>query len=187
VSSPCPRAIIGSTIRRAPHVPAHIKPLRVNGRPKSDFEVEPRLEAMAHDGFDIQVLIPNNSPFYYDVDAELGANVSRAYNQAISRVLKKHPNKFIGIAAAREKAKRRPKDCFNNFYFSFGSEDLTLPDVVKRIGSSRLMIGSDYPHPDGTSPNTISMLKARQGLTQQDIDNLLGGTAAEFFGLKQYL
>ena len=55
---------------------------------------------MAHDGFDIQVLIPNNSPFYYDVDAELGANVSRAYNQAISRVLKKHPNKFIGIAAA---------------------------------------------------------------------------------------
>jgi predicted TIM-barrel fold metal-dependent hydrolase len=49
------------------------------------------------------------------------------------------------------------------------------------------MIGSDYPHPDGTSPNTVSMLKARQGLTQQDIDNLLGGTAAEFFGLKQYL
>jgi aminocarboxymuconate-semialdehyde decarboxylase len=281
---------------RAPFVPAHIKPLRVNGRPRSDFEAEPRLKAMAHDGFDIQVLIPNNAPFYYDVDAEMGANVSRAYNQAISRILKKYPNKFIGIAAAplqdvkrgiaeaefaikelgllsviiyqningkdldgdflwpfyeavermdvplsvhgvdsgplmgierfarfnldvclgfpfevftaisalifsgvldrfpalkfgffeigigwipwlldrldmaydarpaaREKAQRRPKDCFNNFYFSFGSEDSTLPDVVKRIGSSRLMIGSDYPHPDGTSPNTVSMLKARQG------------------------
>ena len=305
---------------RAPFVPAHIKPLRVDGRPKSDFKVEPRLEAMAHDGFDIQVLIPNNSPFYYDVDPEVGANVARSYNQAIARILKKYPNKFIGIAAAplqdvkrgfaeaefavkelglhsviiyqningkdldgdflwpfyeavermdvplsvhgvdsgplmgierfarfnldvclgfpfevftaisalifsgvldrfptlkfgffevgigwipwlldrlemaydarpaaREKARRRPKDYFNSFYFSFGSEDSTLPDVVKRIGSSRLMIGSDYPHPDGTSPNTVSMLKARQGLTQQDIDNLLGGTAAEFFGLKQYL
>lgn len=301
-------------------VPVHIKPLRVNGRPKSDFEIEPRLQAMAQDGFDMQVLIPNNSPFYYDVDADMGADVSRSYNKAISRILKKYPNKFIGIAAAplqnvklaiaeaeyaikelglhsvivyqnvngkdldseflwpfyetiekmsvplsvhgvdsgplmgieryarfnldvclgfpfevftaisaltfsglldrfptlkfgffevgigwipwlldrlemaydarpaaREKATRRPKNCFDNFYFSFGSEDSTLPDVVKRIGSSRLMIGSDYPHPDGTSPNTIAMLQAREGLTKQDIDNLAGGTAAEFFGLKQYL
>ena len=301
---------------RAPFVPAHIKPLRVGGRPKSDFEVEPRIEAMAQDGFDLQVLIPNNSPFYYDVEPEMGAAVSRSYNRAISRILKKYPNKFIGIAAiplqdvqraiveaeyairelglhslivyqnvngkdldseflwpfyeeaaklnaplsvhgvdsgpllgverfarynldvclgfpfevftaiaalvfsgvldrlptlrfgffevgigwvpwlidrlemaydarpaARQKTGRRPKDCFDNFYFSFGSEDSTLPDVVKRIGSGHLMIGSDYPHPDGTSPNTISMLKAHSGLTPQDVDNLLGGTAAEFFGL----
>ena len=83
----------------------------------------------------------------------------------------------------REKAKRRPKDCFNNFYFSFGSEDSTLLDVVKRIGSSRLMVGSDFPHPDGTSPNTISMLKTRSGLSARDFDNLLGSTAAEFFGV----
>jgi aminocarboxymuconate-semialdehyde decarboxylase len=305
---------------RAPFVPEHIKPLRVNGRPKSNFEIEPRLAAMAQDGFDMQVLIPNNAPFYYDVNGDMGANVSRAYNQSIARILKKYPNKFIGIAAvplqdielaiseaeyavkelglhsvimyqnvngkdldseflwpfyqavekmavplsvhgvdsgpllgverfarynldvclgfpfevftaistlifsgvldrfptlrfgyfevgigwipwlldrlemaydarpaAREKANRRPKDCFSNFFFSFGSEDSTLPDVVNRIGSSRLMIGSDYPHPDGTSPNTIAMLQARAGLSQRDLDNLLGGTAAEFFGFKQLL
>jgi predicted TIM-barrel fold metal-dependent hydrolase len=52
--------------------------------------------------------------------------------------------------------------------------------VVKRIGTGQLMIGSDYPHPDGTFPNTVSMLQAREGLTKQDIDNLLGGTAAKF-------
>ena len=305
---------------RVPFVPAHIKPLRIGGHPKSNFEIEPRLAAMAQDGFDMQVLIPNNSPFYYDVDAAMGANVSRAYNQAISRILKKHPKKFIGIAAvplqdiklaiaeaqyavkelglhsvimyqnvngkdldgeflwpfyqameklavplsvhgvdsgpllgverfarfnldvclgfpfevftaiaslifsgvldrfptlkfgyfevgigwipwlldrlemtydarpaARAQTTRRPKDCFNNFYFSLGSEDSTLPDVVKRIGSSRLMIGSDYPHPDGTSPNTISMLESREGLSRHDLDNLLGNTAAEFFGLKRFL
>jgi aminocarboxymuconate-semialdehyde decarboxylase len=301
---------------RAPHVPEHIKPLRVSGRPKSDYEIEPRLGAMAQDGFDMQVLIPNNSPFYYDVDAAMGAAVSRAFNRAISRILKRYPNKFIGIAAAplqdipraiteaefaikelglhsviiyqnvngqdldseflwplyesvekmgvplsvhgvdsglllgveryarfnldvclgfpfevftaistlvfsgvldrfpalkfgffevgigwipwlidrlemaydarpaaRGRTRRRPKDCFDNFYFSFGSEDSTLPDVVKRFGSARLMIGSDFPHPDGTSPNTVSMLKAREGLTQGDIDNLLGNTAADFFGV----
>ena len=50
--------------------------------------------------------------------------------------------------------------------------------MVKRIGSSRLMIGSDYPHPDGTSPNTIAMLKTRSGLSSQDFDSLLGSTAA---------
>jgi hypothetical protein len=72
-SSPYRRAVIGSTIRRTPHVPAHIKPLRINGRPKSDFEIEPRLAAMAQDGFDMQVLIPNNSPFNYDVDGDIGA------------------------------------------------------------------------------------------------------------------
>jgi aminocarboxymuconate-semialdehyde decarboxylase len=302
---------------REAFVPEHIKPLRLNGHRPSDLDVEPRLRAMAEDGFDMQVLIPNNAPFYYDVDGAMGASVSRSFNKAISRILNRYPNKFIGIApaplqdvklavaeaeyavkelglhaiivyqnvngndldseflwpfyerveklgvplavhgvdsgpllgveryarfnldvclgfpfevftaiaslifsgvvdrfpslkwgffevgvgfipwlidrleaaydareAARKNAKRRPKDCFDSFYFSLGPDDSTLTDVVKRIGANRLMIGSDYPHPDGTSPNTISMLKARAGLTAQDIENLLGDTAAEFFGLK---
>ena len=266
----------------------------------------------------MQVLIPNNAPFYYDVDAGMGASVSRSFNQAISRILQRYPNKFIGIApvplqdvklaireaefaikdlglhaliiyqnvngkdldgeflwpfydcvqklgvplvvhgvdsgpllgverygrfnldvclgfpfevftgiaalifsgvldrfpelkwgffevgvgfipwlvdrleaaydareAARKNSSRRPKDCFGNFYFSLGPDDSTLTDVVKRIGSTRLMIGSDYPHPDGTSPNTISMLKTRDRLTPADIDNLLGATAADFFGIER--
>src|SRR5262249_8172361 len=53
--------------------------------------------------------------------------------------------------AAREKARRRPKECFGNFYFSLGADDSTWPDVAKRIGTNRMMIGSDYPHPDGLS------------------------------------
>jgi aminocarboxymuconate-semialdehyde decarboxylase len=304
---------------REAFVPAHIKPLRQGGHDPSAFDPEPRIAAMTQDGFNMQVLIPNNSPFYYDVDGRMGANVSRSYNQAIARILKRYPNKFIGIAAtplqdiklaiteaehaikglglhsvivyqningkdldseflwpfyecveklgvplavhgvdsgplmgverfarfnldvclgfpfeiftaiaalifsgvverfpnlkwgffevgvgfvpwlidrlesaydAREAARKylkgRPKDSFNNFYFSLGADDSTLPDVVRRIGAKRLMIGSDYPHPDGTSPNTVTLLKQREGLSAQDIDNLLGGTAAEFFGLKQY-
>jgi aminocarboxymuconate-semialdehyde decarboxylase len=303
---------------REPFVPAHIKALRLRGHAPSELEVEPRLEAMAQDGFDMQVLIPNNAPFYYDVDAEMGANVSRSFNRAIARILKRYPNKFIGIApaplqdvelavreaefavkelglhsvivyqnvngknlddellwpfyeavekldvpvsvhgvdsgpllgverfarfnldvclgfpfevftaiaslifsgvverfpgirwgffevgvgfipwlidrleaaydareAARRYIKKRPKDYFKNFYFSLGADDSTLPDVVKRIGTDRLMIGSDYPHPDGTFPKTVGMLRAREGLTDKDIDNLLGDTAAEFFGMKR--
>src|SRR5439155_24468798 len=89
--------------------------------------------------------------------------------------------------ADRERATRRPQQCFNQFYFSPGADHSTLPAVVKRIGSSRLMIGSDYPHPAGTFPNTVTMLERREGLAKQDIENLLVCTAANFFGLDQYL
>jgi aminocarboxymuconate-semialdehyde decarboxylase len=302
---------------REPFVPQHIKPLRQGGHGRGDLEVEPRIEAMVKEGFDAQVLIPNNAPFYYDVDGAMGASVSRSFNKAVARLLKRYPSKFIGVAtaplqnvnlaieeteyavkelglnaviiyqningkdldseflwpfyecverlgvpllvhgvdsgplmgverfarfnldvclgfpfevfmaisalifsgtvdrfpnlrwgffevgigfipwlidrlettydarpAAREHARRRPRECFDNFYFSFGADDSTLTEVVKRIGSNKLMIGSDYPHPDGTFPRTVAMLKAREGLAKQDIDNLLGGTAAKFFGLQ---
>ena len=43
------------------------------GRPWSDFEIAPRLAAMAQDGFDMQVLIFNNPTFYYVVNAAMGA------------------------------------------------------------------------------------------------------------------
>ena len=303
---------------REPFVPQHIKLLRENGSDASEVELEPRIEAMAKDGFDMQVLIPNNAPFYYDVDAELGASVSRSFNSAIARILQKYPKKFIGVApaplqnvelaigemehaitklglhgvivyqningkdldseflwpfyqraeklgvpllvhgvdsgpligveryarfnldvclgfpfevflaiaalcfggiverfpklkfgffevgcgfipwlidrlettydarpAARSKTKMRPRECFGNFYFSLGADDSTLPDIVRRIGSSRLMIGSDYPHPDGTYPNTVNMVAKNKELTEKDKDNLLGLTAGHFFNLDE--
>ena len=121
-----------------------------------------------------------------DQGPRVGALPTRRYRHRLDTLAARPVGNGLRCSpAARERTKRRPKDCFNNFYFSFGSEDSTLPDVVKCIGSSRLMIGSDYPHPDGTSPNTVSMLQAREGPTQRDVDNLLGGTAAEFFGLKR--
>jgi aminocarboxymuconate-semialdehyde decarboxylase len=303
---------------REPFVPRHIQPLRQGGHNPADLEVEPRIEAMVKEGFDAQVLIPNNAPFYYDVDGAMGASVSRSFNKAVARLLTRYPSKFIGVAtaplqnvnlaiqeteyavkelglnaiivyqningkdldseflwpfyecverlgvpllvhgvdsgplmgverfarfnldvclgfpfevfmaisalifsgtvdrfpklrwgffevgigfipwlidrlettydarpAAREHARQRPRECFDNFYFSFGADDSTLTEVVKRIGSNKLMIGSDYPHPDGTFPRTVAMLKAREGLAKHDIDNLLGGTAAKFFGLQR--
>ena len=302
---------------RAAFVPEHIKQIRRKGHAPEELQAHPRLGAMASDGFAMQVLIPNNAPFYYDVDGELGASVSRSFNSAIGRILKRYPGKFIGVApiplqaprlaidemnyaikelglhgvivyqnvnrkdlddeslwpvyeraeslgvpilvhgvdsgpllgverfarfnldvclgfpfevfqaasalifggvierfpnlkfgffevgvgfipwfidrlemaydarpAARAKINRRPADYFKNLYFSLGADDSTLADTVKRVGSSKFMIGSDYPHPDGTAPNTIKMVEAREGLTAQDKDNLLGATAAEFFNLK---
>jgi hypothetical protein len=39
----------------------------------------------------------------------------------------------------------------------------TRAHQVEELLSSRLMIGSDFLHPDGTAPNTSSMLEAVQG------------------------
>jgi aminocarboxymuconate-semialdehyde decarboxylase len=262
------------------------------------------------------VLIPSNSPFYYDIDPKLGASVCRSFNKAIAKILQQHPNRFIATApvplqdipsaieemeyatqelgiqsviiyqnvngkdldseflwpfyqraekigvpllvhgcdsgpllgveryarfnldvclgfpfeifmaistlifggvierfpklkfgffevgvgfipwlidrfetaydsrpAARAKISTRPKDCFGNFFFSLGADDSMLSDVVKRIGSEHLMVGSDYPHSDGTYPNTIRMIEGNPALGAKDKDNLLGGSAALFFGL----
>jgi hypothetical protein len=89
--------------------------------------------------------------------------------------------------AARAKVQRRPKECFGSFYFSLGADDSTLPDVVRRVGSNRLMIGSDYPHPDGTFPSTTKMVEGNGGLPWSDKNNVLGGTAAGFFNLQHTL
>lgn len=296
--------------------PDHLKPVRHVGHDPSEFDIERRLNALAEGGFDMHVLIPNNSPFYYDVDPNLGASVCRSFNKAIARILKDHPNRFIGTApvplqdtnlaiqemeyaikelglhsviiyqnlngkdldcellwpfyekaealeipllvhgcdsgpllgveryarynldvplgfafevfmaistlicsglverfprlkfgffevgvgfvpwlvdrletayearpAVRAKTSMKPKECFKNFFFSLGADDSTLPHVVDRMGSARLMVGSDYPHFDGSHPNTIRMIEANQALNQKDKENLLGGTAAAFFGL----
>jgi aminocarboxymuconate-semialdehyde decarboxylase len=48
--------------------------------------------------FDMQVLIPQPAIFYPDVEPRLGASVCRSYNNAIGRIVKGFPGKFIGLA-----------------------------------------------------------------------------------------
>ena len=51
------------------------------------------------------------------------------------------------------------------------------------IGSGQMMWGSDYPHPEGSWPNTpASMLDSFKGLPEADVDAMLGGNAIDFYG-----
>lgn len=67
-------------------------------RPRGFWETEPRIEFLDKVGIDIQVLVPSNPPFHYDVEPELAMSVCQSHNNAIARVLKKHPGRFIGLA-----------------------------------------------------------------------------------------
>jgi aminocarboxymuconate-semialdehyde decarboxylase len=69
-----------------------------NARPRVPGDDPARRVAdMAESQFDIQVLVPNNGPFYYDVDPKLALSVCRSYNNSIGRIVKKYPGKFIGL------------------------------------------------------------------------------------------
>jgi aminocarboxymuconate-semialdehyde decarboxylase len=86
---------------RQRNIPDYARPLPnpFNPRPRSSGN-DPvvRIADMAKANIDMQVLVPSNGSFYYDVEHELAASVCRSYNNAIGRILAKHPGKFIGLA-----------------------------------------------------------------------------------------
>lgn len=61
------------------------------------WEPEKRIEVLDGLGIDMQVLVPSNDCFHYDVDLDLAESVCRSYNNAISRVLRQFPGRFIGL------------------------------------------------------------------------------------------
>lgn len=56
-----------------------------------------RAEFMKKDGFDVQVLIPDNRPLIYECDAELGRQLARAYNDTVAEDIR-DDRRFIGVA-----------------------------------------------------------------------------------------
>jgi predicted TIM-barrel fold metal-dependent hydrolase len=56
-------------------------------------------------------------------------------------------------------------------------------EMRHQIGLQTIMWGSDYPHPEGTWPLTRRMLvEVFGGLPETEIEAMLGGNAADFYG-----
>ena len=69
------------------------------GRPERGmWDPEARIEFMERVGVDRQALVPDTDPYHYDVEPELATSVCQAYNNAVSRVLKRYPGRFLGLA-----------------------------------------------------------------------------------------
>jgi predicted TIM-barrel fold metal-dependent hydrolase len=57
-------------------------------------------------------------------------------------------------------------------------------ELRHEIGIGALMWGTDYPHPEGTWPLTQKMMvETLHGLPDDEIAAILGGNAAEFYGI----
>lgn len=66
--------------------------------PEYLYKPELRIQEMDKTNVDIQVLSMMAPLARYDIDPQLGVGYSRIQNEAISKVVKTHPNRFVGLA-----------------------------------------------------------------------------------------
>lgn len=62
-----------------------------------------------------------------------------------------------------------------------------LPVAVQALGGGRVIYASDFPHELEYEeyPEGIEELKARDDLTEAEREDVLGGAARQFYGLKR--
>lgn len=81
----------------------------------------------------------------------------------------------------------QPSDYFKR-NCGIGASCVRRADIENRneIGLQQIMWGSDFPHPEGTWPNTNTYYKDTfSGIPEEDGRKILGGNAVEFYGLDQ--
>ena len=61
------------------------------------WDLTARKAAMDQEGFDVQVLIPDNRPFLYELGHQLGNSMAMAFNDYASAAVKNEP-RFIGVS-----------------------------------------------------------------------------------------
>ena len=78
----------------------------------------------------------------------------------------------------------KPSEYFRRQVFlGAGFTDADEVDVVDRLGADHLMWGSDYPHIEGTWPNSQQMLSQQfAGRSDLEVARLVGGNAADLYG-----
>ena len=78
----------------------------------------------------------------------------------------------------------KPSEYFRSQVFlGAGFTDTDEVDVVDRLGADHLMWGSDYPHIEGTWPNSQEVLGQQlAGRSDHEVARLVGGNAADLYG-----
>ncbi|CAJ61280.1 MULTISPECIES: amidohydrolase family protein [Frankia] len=86
----------------------------------------------------------------------------------------------------RPKLSRLPSEIiFRQVYTSFQHDRSAVP-TVEALGYDKVMWGSDYPHLEGTFPNTQKVLhELFDGVDQAVIDRITEGTMRELFDLPE--
>jgi len=82
------------------------------------------------------------------------------------------------------KPKRAPIEYLDRLYFSVRTNEALLGVLIERYGHQNWVVGTDYPHADtmGSWPNTVPIINAREDLSAQAKDGILGQNALRLFG-----
>jgi predicted TIM-barrel fold metal-dependent hydrolase len=84
----------------------------------------------------------------------------------------------------RSHLKRKPSEYFRSNVF-VGASCMPRREVEQRhaIGLANIMWGSDYPHPEGSWPETRRQMRdSLSGVPEDDLAAMLGGNAARVYG-----
>jgi predicted TIM-barrel fold metal-dependent hydrolase len=87
-------------------------------------------------------------------------------------------------ALMKGKISKLPSDYFGTNIF-IGASTMSKEEIRRRhaIGCDAVMWGTDYPHPEGTWPNTVERLRNDfREVPVEDAVKMLGGTAARCYG-----
>lgn len=81
--------------------------------------------------------------------------------------------------------RRKPSEYIagGQFFFGFEIEESTLPFVISRIGSDKLLYASDYPHWDSAWPNTVQTFLSRSDISDGDKNQILADNPLRLYGL----
>jgi aminocarboxymuconate-semialdehyde decarboxylase len=133
--------MIAALQREVPKIAPHMKSidadsalLEVAGTPYRPFprggwDLERRFSEMAAAEVDVQVLSAAPQTYLYDQDASLGAACASLQNDEIAKLVKAHPDRFLGIATLPLQAPQRAAD--------------ELRRAVRTLGFRGAMIGSN--------------------------------------------
>ena len=134
-------AMIAALQREVPKIAPHMKSidadsalLEVAGTPYRPFprggwDLERRFTEMDAAEVDVQVLSAAPQTYLYDQDASLAAACASLQNDEIAKLVKTHPNRFVGIATLPLQAPQRAAD--------------ELRHAVRTLGFRGAMIGSN--------------------------------------------
>ena len=82
---------------------------------------------------------------------------------------------------ARQRMSQPPSNSFGRILAdSIVHDPEALAFLVKRMGVERVLLGTDYPFPMGDQ-DPVGLIRSTPGLTDQDVESILGGNAARFF------
>ena len=76
---------------------------------------------------------------------------------------------------------KKPSEYIRNLYYDtlvYGTEN--LQHLIKEVGISQLMIGTDHDF-GMTNRNAVAHLLSAEGLSDDDIESILNGTAKRLF------
>jgi predicted TIM-barrel fold metal-dependent hydrolase len=79
----------------------------------------------------------------------------------------------------------RPSEYFTRqCWISFDPDEVSLAFGAEQLGADRVMVGSDFPHPDAFYPDFVGMVDSRIGsLSADDRRQILGESARAFYRL----